>query len=888
MLRNILTLILAAGLLWGTAAFCEESAYEWQSVRSGRILVEFNQPPVESPPVGLDGKVTTGLDDLDRLLGEIGATKLEQPLLRYQPDIYLITFDARHSVEEVMTLLRGWSGTREVWPCVLLPWDTLAYVPDDMLLPSQWHHDAIESPAAWGIYRGSDTVQVAIVDGGVNYVHPDLAENIWINAGEDLNGNGIIEPSDWDSLDNDANGYIDDFWGWDWINLDSSAVWPGEDPGPPDNDPSDFDGHGTHCAGDACAATDNSIGVAGPGFGCQIMALRAGYLSASGQGYVDLLAATQAVYYAVNMGAEVISMSFGGPGAVAYFQAALQFASDAGLVLVAAAGNESTSTISYPAGYEFVIAVAATAPGDVLADFTSYGTWITLCAPGEGILSTVVEGYSNMSGTSMATPITAGAAALVKSLKPEWNSTEVGMWLAYTADNIDAQNPGYIGMMGGGRLNVAKAVDLYVTIDSVWADNGLGGERLYFDQQGSLFVRYHKYYGDATNVILNVSSPNPRVHFSQSTHTIGTILEGQTGDNSAEPFVISVDYGGYDYELVEFKGHFSGDGFEFTQLFEVPVGRGQVLIIDADQNQEERTSSYYEGVLEELGYTWETWRRADRAQLGGELSEYEAIIHFSGTAESNIFPAGDWDDLETYLENGGNLIVSGQNVAQDLFASQPSVLSDILHVAYQEPHSNILTVRGIEGNPITEGMYLVMAGSGGAWNQSSMDVVNALPGAEPFFVYRLEVPEELAGVRVQDGLGDLFYCAFGIEGINDSTSSGNTKTEVLGMMFEQFGISAADSPVKSAIPSKISLLPPYPNPFNSQLRISYNLPQPSSLYIVIFDILGRQIIEHHLDHAPEGSGEWIWSADPNLSSGIYLISLKASGKTLHQKAVYLK
>ncbi|MFH1863165.1 MAG: S8 family serine peptidase, partial [bacterium] len=652
--------------------------------------------------------------------------------------------------------------------------------------------------------------------------------------------------------------------------------------------PSDFDGHGIHCAGDACAVSDNGIGVASPGFNCQIMALRAGYMSSSGVGYVDLGAAIPAVYYAIDKGAEAISMSFGG-GPFPPFQTALEAAYNAGLILVAAAGNEHTSFISYPAGYNFVIAVAATTHGDYLADFSNYGDWITVCAPGVDVMSTTVGGgWGNMGGTSMATPITAGVAALVKSLKPDWDCVDVANWLFLTADNIDSQNPQYVGQMGGGRINAAQSVDLFVSVDSVWVENESGGSRLYFDQEGSLYVRYHKYFGNAYNVTLTMSSPNPRVTFSQATHTVGTLLEGESADNSSEPFILSVQNGGSAYEIIELEGHFSGDGFEFTQPLELLIGRGQILIIDADQNQNERTASYYETTLDNLGYTWETWRRADRVELGAELSQYEAVIHFSGTAQSNIFPGNDWEDLDDYLDAGGNVIVTGQNVAQDLSSSQPSVLEDVLRVQYLAPISTTTEIYGAPGNSLSAGMRLIMSGNGGAGNQTSMDVVSALLGAQPLFVYDTLNTVELAGVRTRIGLSDLFFCAFGIEGISDSTTVGNGRIEVLGMMLNAFGLTAVESPGETLIPSEIALLPPYPNPFNSQQKITYHLSQPGPLTISIYNVLGREVAHYHRDFAPAGASDWIWRVGPELGSGIYFIQLAAQGKATVYKTTYLK
>ncbi len=877
---RILLLCLGLICLLVVDASAIESAYEWPTVASGRAVIELAQPLERC-------EIATATGALGQTLRAIEAYEIRAIAPRHRPGLYQICFNLRHSVEEAVSWLRESGAVLQAWPNVLVPYQDLSYTPNDLLLPSQWHIDQIDAPRAWGIFRGAETVQVGIIDGGVDYVHADLAPNIWVNPGEDLNGNRIIEPAEWDSIDNDGNGYVDDFWGWDWINLDSSQVWPGEDPGPPDNDPSDFDGHGTHCAGDACAATDNAIGVAAPGFNCQIMALRAGYMGANGQGYVDLGAAIPAVYYAMDMGAEVLSMSFGG-SPYGPFQSALQAASDAGLVLVAAAGNESSPVPIYPAAYDFVIAVAATGPGDILADFSNYGTWITVCAPGVNIMSTIPGAWGNMSGTSMATPVTAGVAALVKSLQPAWNSTQVGQWLARTADNIDAQNPGFIGMLGGGRINTANSVDIYVTADSVWTENDLGGSRLAYDQEGSLFIRYHKYIGDAANVVLTMSSPNPRVSFNQAAHNIGTLLEGQSGDNSGNPFRLTVQQAGDPFESIVLLANFTGDGFEFNQTLEIPVGRGQILIIDADQNQTKQTSVYYEEALTEMGMCYEIWKRSDRDSLGTELNDYDAAIHFSGTAVTNIFPGNDWTDLNNYLNGGGKLIVTGQNVAQDLSVSQPSVLQNTLRVEYLAPSSGILSVAGSPGNPLTAGMAMIMAGGGGAWNQNSMDMVEALLGAEPWFVYRTENPTELAGVRTRIGQKDLFFCAFGIEGINDSLSAGATRYEVLSLMLEQFGILGVEPVTMPAQPHEMALYPPYPNPFNSEQRISYYLPKEGPVDIAVFDISGRKAAEFVNSNTAAGNGSWIWKAEPELSSGIYFIRLRAADRTLLQKTVYLK
>lgn len=885
MLRKVLLFvsILMSYAIIALCAFGVESAFEWEYVRSGRVLVELSHELVKAPELTPAGTVSTGLGELDSILENIGAYSMVQAVPDFQPRLYLVVFDETNSVEEAVTVLQMCPEVTHAWPNTLVPWFGLSFNPDDMQMPRQWHLEAIDAPGAWAIFRGDEDVQVAIIDGGVTYTHPDLEANIWVNPWEDLNGNGIIEAWEWDGLDNEGNGYVDDFWGWDWIDLDSSMVWPGEDPGPPDNDPSDFGGHGTHCAGDACAATNNGIGVASPGFNSQIMCLRAGFLSSSGFGLIDTYAAMYAVYYAINMGAEVISMSFGGSTPSPYLRNALETASDSGLVLLAAAGNDASSQIQYPAGYDFVMAIAATAPGDYLADFTNFGDWITVCAPGEAIYSTIVEGYSNMSGTSMATPVTAGVAAMVKALKPDWNCMEVGNWIAETADNIDPQNPGFIGLMGGGRVNAAKAVDLFVTIDSLWTDSG---DRLYFNLEGALFVQYHKFSGDAFNVTLEVSSDNPRVSISQATHYIGDILEGEIGDNSAEPFYLTVECGGTEYEVIEVNAHFSGDGFEFTQILGIPVGRGRVLIIDADRNQSQRTSAYYEDAMEEMGYSWETWERSDRGELGDELMNYETLILFSGTAETNILPESDWGDLENYLNDGGNLVLTGQNFAQDLVVSQPGVLSDFLLVNYLQPHSNDLTISGIPGSPLSAGMHLIMAGSGGAWNQNSMDVIEPLPGAESVFLYDTTNTTNAAGVRRQISGGYMFYCSFGIEGINDATS-GNTRVDVLEMMFDQFGMSGVGEKRVETAPASVQLFPPYPNPFNSKTVLSFQLPAASYIELTVYVVSGREVVKLAEGFMNAGVHKVAFDGS-KLTSGVYFARMTAGEFQQTQKILLVK
>jgi subtilisin family serine protease len=351
--------------------------------------------------------------------------------------------------------------------------------PDDPGFSSQWHHYQaqdydIDTPEAWDIETGSDTAVIAMIDVGVLYRHPDLANNIWINPAEDIDGDGIVfDSTDFNGHDEDSNGYIDDVIGYDFFTGGSYPPWPGEDASGTDNDPSDFNGHGTHTSGIAAAVTNNAIygaGIAG-GWGplrgdggARIMCLRVGYSANVGgeeAGYFIMSAVVEAINYAADNGADIISYSAGSSN-FSGMAAALSKAMDSGIVFCNAAGNDNDDIPDYFGTYPGIITVAATNNGDRkwtwnATSGSDYGSWVEVSAPGQNIYSTVsnhyVPGYAIFTGTSMAAPMVAGLAALIKSHHPDWDKEIIDTVILNNADNIDALNPSYVGLLGSGRIN---------------------------------------------------------------------------------------------------------------------------------------------------------------------------------------------------------------------------------------------------------------------------------------------------------------------------------------------------------------------------------------------------------------------------------------------------
>jgi len=286
-----------------------------------------------------------------------------------------------------------------------------SYVPSDSYWGNQSSYlTAVAAPAAWDVTRGSSAVRIAVVDSGVDVAHPDLAGKV--------------------------------------VGRYNST------PGAVTTDVTDQLGHGTHVAGIAAAASDNGTGVVGTGFHASILAVKAG--GADGFWDDDL---AKGITWSADNGAHVINMSLGGYSTTSVLNAAVSYAQSKDVVVVAAAGNEATSNMSYPASLPGVVAVGATDAAGNRAEFSNYGDWVTVAAPGVNIFSTLPTAGSTMgtsyayaSGTSMATPVVAGQAALLRAAAPSLTATQVRDALVSTAH-------GYAGLgLGTGQVDLQASL----------------------------------------------------------------------------------------------------------------------------------------------------------------------------------------------------------------------------------------------------------------------------------------------------------------------------------------------------------------------------------------------------------------------------------------------
>ncbi len=334
-----------------------------------------------------------------------------------------------------------------------------SFNPNDQKFSEQWALQKIQAQQGWDTLYGSPNTVIAIIDTGVDYGHEDLAANMLANC-----SGGCPQGTGYDFVNTDTAYWLSN----------GFTLYSGEDYTTPDNNPSDFVGHGTHVAGIAAGVTNNTKGIAGVCPECSIMPVKAGfgvqhpYYCPNGCGVLELDAISNALVYATDNSADVINMSFGGSYS-SLQEDAINYAFNAGVVLVASAGNSGNSTPNYPAALANVISVSATTPSDLLAPYSSFGNSVDVAAPGgdgtsaNGILNTLpktgmlndASGYGKLNGTSMASPHVAGLAGLIISAKPTLSNIGVGNIIRNSADDLGTA--GFDSYYGYGRINLLKA-----------------------------------------------------------------------------------------------------------------------------------------------------------------------------------------------------------------------------------------------------------------------------------------------------------------------------------------------------------------------------------------------------------------------------------------------
>ena len=507
----------------------------------GELLVRFASKP--------DGK-QRNIIEKNQILNSLGGGTIKRNF-KIVPGLTLVELPAGLTVKDALKTFNRADGILHAQPNYILK--ALSTFPNDPNFAQLWgmHNtgqtggsfDAdIDAPQAWDIATDSDII-VAVIDSGVDYTHPDLVANMWINPGE-IPSNGI---------DDDGNGYVDDTYGYDFCRRDDGQT---------DSDPCDDNCHGTHCAGTIGAIGNNGVGVTGVCWNVKIMALK--FLDYTGTG--DTADAIDCIEYAIEMGAKVLSNSWGGGPYDQDLESAIENSGDVGVLFVAAAGNDRYPAPDFPALFECenIISVLATDHDDEKWFDSNYGvTSVDLGAPGVDILSTFPTyetdtmayygfstDYEMLSGTSMATPHVAGACALVWSMNRTLNHLEVRDIILNTVDRLVVLD----GLcVTGGRLNLYNAIVNTPTLTLDKVDNVNDGDSVLPDDEITYTIYYcnpvndpcdPNYIGDVNDVVITdylpyevdfilASGPNMTHNMSTNTVTwnIGHLGAGEPNDS---------------------------------------------------------------------------------------------------------------------------------------------------------------------------------------------------------------------------------------------------------------------------------------------------------------------------------------------------------------------
>ncbi|MDA0986331.1 MAG: S8 family serine peptidase [Bacteroidetes bacterium] len=683
------------------------------------------------------------------------------------------------------------------------------YTPNDSLFSQMYSLAKTQASKAWDISKG-DSVIIGIVDSGYDYNHPDLATKIWENNGEkgtdsqnrDKKSNGV---------DDDNNGFVDDWRGWDFVGSNTTTFVPDNDPHPKSGS-----AHGTHTSGTAGAATDNRIGVASMGFNAKIMATKHAPDVTSNSIYFGY----DGILYCIKNKAQIISCSWGGTGYSQYERDVVRFALKNNVLIVAAAGNGGINTEiegHYPSNYPEVLAVGNTDSNDKKESLSNFGKpeYVQVFAPGTNILSTIPNGnYTNgYTGTSMSSPLVAGIAALLKSKYPTMSATDIMFRICGTADSIDNLNPSYKGLMGYGRVNAFRSLTQthnqpkpILVLKSVSINDQSGNNNKSIDpgESVNILVELQNDWGDATNVTATLEVNHWAVTSIKSTSNYGLIkglsnLDSSSKDNSADPLTLK-----FSAETIPVKVPCkltvkADGGISKVFNFELSVG-ASILFVDDDEDF--NSEIYYFKAFKKLGVVYEYWNHFSSGTPSYDILKNYNIVVWSCEWAFPALDSMDRNALKSYLDNGGRLFLSGQDIGWDLADPSPTYPNEFnvskgasktfyekyLKTKYIDDGSATNTsLVGYENDPITNGLSIDRFQPGRAATEQFGDITDTTQGSTPIFKFTngssLAIGK-FGAVKFEGNYMLVHFTMGGFEAITDTTKQTVVMNRILNWLFK--------------------------------------------------------------------------------------------------------
>lgn len=852
-----------------------------------------------------DGIVFTGIPSVDKLNKSFQAKQIDklyrnpnpnENAKRYNIDlIYLLIFPEQTEMVDLVNAYRACPAIQNVDLNYVFSVD---FVPNDPLYPNQWHHRNLQCERAWDISQGDTNGWLAIVDEGLQWDHPDIIDNLWINQAEDINHNGRFDlgpPPDGDEngFDDDGNGFVDDVIGWDFYNWDNNPINLTLD-----------ENHGTLCFGAACAVTNNSIGVAGIGFNARGAGLRCGDETG-----IYTNCAIQAIMYAAENGAFAISMSWGGSGYQSALNNAIQYAWSLGCVLMASAGNTySGGAPRYPAGYDHVIATAASDQNDRRSiwyggEQSNYGPWVDLAAPGTDVYTTNTGNryMREFGGTSAASPCVGGLAILLKSAYPTMTNAECTTRIFQSCDSMP-DSTYRLGLLGHGRINVGKALNQpircflqmtdYRIVDRTGNNNG-------YPDLGEtcavvITLANDPYWQTATNVSASVTCLDTSVTFIQPTGTFPNIPPGTARNCSADSILFVVHPNAVPHRIrLAITKNATPPSYDQDEVIIIPIGTPRVLLVDDDDGV--NVEQWYKQACDSIGVLYKLWTVTSSGSPPLEtLSHYPVVVWFTGIDSTQTLTNSDITALSSYLDNGGNLFLCGQNLGQDI-GTHP-FYTNYLHTNYLANRITtgpIPRVFGIDGDPIgnSSADTLALMGSGGAGNAQSMDGIKPIAGATGSHHYVLNPDSIYAGVHYSNTY-KVVYFSFPFEAIAGNPARYTQKWEIMARILTFFGEAlppAAVTESKASYQLRSPLISFKPNPFQKQTVIRFQTSALRNGELHIYNSTGKLVRTLKVADAAQLV---IWDGKDMhnrfLPTGVYFGELRKENMLLKGKVMLLR
>jgi serine protease len=495
----------------------------------------------------------------------------------------------------------------------------------------------IRAYAAWdlalGGSQGTSSVVIGIVDSGSDVDHPDLINQFTHNTADPING-----------TDDDGDGYIDNYTGYDLAGADYNVVVGDNNANILGNNNT----HGSHVSGCAAAQTNNNVGVAGIGWNCKLLPIKCAAdndtRGAGGEGYI--IAGYEGITYAADHGAKIINCSWGGAGGGSFGQVIVDYATiNKNCLVVASAGNSGIDENLYPSSYNYVLSVAATkSTSDAKASFSTFNYNVDISTPGENIYSTYWNNtYSSLSGTSMSSPITAGGAGLVQSKFNYTNALQIGQRLKQTSDNHYTSGPNISGTgnqaaymqnrLGKGRMNLQRA------LNDPAAPSVIFNNELTVDHNDNAFVigdslfitgDFINYLAPTSNLTASITAVVGASYLTSidNTTSLGVLNTLSTTNNNGDPFKFKINPGTPDNSIITFKVTLYDGTYNDSYFFKVTVNVDYINIAINDVastiTSKGKIGYNLDGQLQGLGFTY----------LGANLL-YEASVMF-GSANTKV------------------------------------------------------------------------------------------------------------------------------------------------------------------------------------------------------------------------------------------------------------